>query len=94
MDILICVANGLYLLSYVMKDILRLRILTVVAASFLVVYFYIQPIPLMTAIYWNLFFIVLNLYQIVQIVSAQIRDRRGGDARAADRRAGTPAWAG
>ncbi len=77
MDILICVANGLYLLSYVMKDILRLRVLTVVAASFLVVYFYFQPVAMMTAIYWNLFFIALNLYQIARIVSVHVRGRKG-----------------
>lgn len=87
MDILICVANGLYLLSYVMKDILHLRVLTIVAASFLVVYFYLQPVPMMTAIYWNLFFIVLNLYQIGQIVAVRLPSRKPG-------RAGSLAWSG
>lgn len=93
MDILICIANGLYLLSYVMKDILHLRILTVVAASCLVVYFYLQPAPMMTAVYWNLFFIALNLYQVAQIVSARNRDRKGTDASAAMARAGVLVWA-
>ena len=49
MDILIHVANVLYLFSYLMRDILWLRILTVVAACCLMPYFYFRPEPLMPA---------------------------------------------
>ena len=68
MEILIYVANGLYLASYFMKDILRLRILTVVAACCLVAYFYIRPEPEMTIVGWNLFFVALNVVQISRII--------------------------
>lgn len=68
MDALIHGANVLYLLSYLMRDILWLRVLTVVAAAFLIVFFYVRPDPLWTAIYWNVVFIALNLYWIVRLL--------------------------
>lgn len=68
MDILINAANGLYLISYLVRDILWLRILTVIAASFLIPYFYLRPDPLFAAIYWNLLFTALNLYWIVRLL--------------------------
>jgi hypothetical protein len=49
------------------RDILWLRILTVIAASCLIPYFYFQPVPLMTPIYWNLTFTALNSYWIVRL---------------------------
>jgi hypothetical protein len=66
-EILIHAANVLYLFAYMVRDILWLRILTVIAASCLVPYFYLQPTPLMTAIYWNLAFTALNLWWIVRL---------------------------
>ena len=68
MEALVNAANVLYLASYFVRDMLKLRILTVVAASMLIVYFYSQPEPLMTCIYWNLFFIGQNLFWIVRLV--------------------------
>ena len=47
-DLLIHVANVLYLFAFMVRDILWLRILTVIAASCLIPYFYFQPVPLMT----------------------------------------------
>src|SRR4030095_7147705 len=66
------VANILYLLSYTVKDMLWLRCLTVVAALCLLPYYYVQPVPLTAAIYWNLLFIGINLIQIVIL----LRERR------------------
>jgi len=68
MDILIHVANVLYLGSYLMRDILWLRILTVVAACCLMPYFYFRPEPLLPAIYWNLAFTALNVYWIGRLL--------------------------
>lgn len=68
MDYLINIANILYLFSYLVRDILWLRILTVIAASFLVPYFYFRPEPLMVAIYWNLLFTCLNIFWIVRLL--------------------------
>ena len=67
-ELLIHVANILYLFAFMVRDILWLRILTVVAASCLVPYFYFRPEPLMTPIYWNLAFTALNIFWIVQLL--------------------------
>ncbi len=67
LEILIHVANVLYLLAFLVRDILWLRILTVAASFFLLPYFYLQPSPLMTPIYWNLAFTSLNAYWIVRL---------------------------
>lgn len=69
MESLIYIANGLNLLGYCMKDILRLRIMMLLAASCLAAYFYSRPEPLMTVVYWNLFYVCLNLYQIGCLVA-------------------------
>jgi hypothetical protein len=44
-----------------------LRILTIVAACCLVTFFYSQPEPLMTVVYWNIFFVALNAFQLIRI---------------------------
>ena len=67
MEALIYTANILYLISYLVREILYLRLLTIVAACCLVTYFYNQAEPLMTVIYWNLFFVALNALQLVRI---------------------------
>ena len=76
METLVYVANILYLLSYFVQDMLRLRVLTVFAATCLVGYFYFQPEPMMTVVCWNLFFIALNIIQLGRIVATR---RNGSD---------------
>ncbi len=73
MEILIYTANILYLVSYFVQDILRLRVFTVLAALCLVGYFYCQPEPLMTVVCWNLFFVALNVFQIGRILKVRYR---------------------
>lgn len=68
MDYLINIANILYLFSYLVRDILWLRIVTVIAASCLIPYFYFRPDPLIIAIYWNLLFTSLNIFWIVWLL--------------------------
>jgi hypothetical protein len=68
MGYLIHVANVLYFLSYVVKDILWLRVLTVVAGTFLLAFYYFRPDPLWPAIYWNLVFSAINVYQIYALI--------------------------
>jgi CRP-like cAMP-binding protein len=64
MVVLIHVANVLYVVSYLVKDILWLRLLTVVAGSVLLAYYALLPVPLWAAIGWNVVFLVINLRQI------------------------------
>ncbi|MCZ6729714.1 MAG: cyclic nucleotide-binding domain-containing protein [SAR324 cluster bacterium] len=68
MEYFIHAANVLYLFSYLVRDILWLRILTVVAASTLIPFFYFRPEPLLAPIYWNLLFTALNIYWIVRLI--------------------------
>ena len=67
-ELLIHGANVLYLFAFMVRDILWLRILTVIAASCLLPYFYFRPEPLMAPIYWNLAFTTLNLFWIVRLL--------------------------
>jgi hypothetical protein len=64
MIILIHAANVLYLLSYLVKDILWLRLLTVVAGLTLLAYYLLLPAPLWVAVAWNCVFLAINAWQI------------------------------
>lgn len=68
MDHLISAANLLYVLAYFTQNLLRLRILTLVAAACLAAYFASRPEPLWTVVAWNLFFFGLNLFQLARIL--------------------------
>lgn len=68
MDAMICIANGLNLISCFVRDILQLRALTIVAVACLALYFASRPEPLMEVVYWNLFFLLLNVFQIVRLL--------------------------
>lgn len=71
MDILINAANVLYVVAYFTTDMLRLRVLTLAAACCLAIYFASQPVPLWNVVGWNCFFIGLNLWQLVRLLSAR-----------------------
>jgi hypothetical protein len=69
MESLINIANLLYILTYFVQDLLRIRLLTLVGSAMLVAYFSLQPEPVMALIYWNVFFILLNIFQLVRLVA-------------------------
>jgi hypothetical protein len=64
----ITLANVLYLASYSVRDILWLRILTVVASVLLIPYYLFQSVPLTAAIWWNVVFIAINGYWIIRLI--------------------------
>jgi len=64
MIVLIHIANVLFVFSYLVKDILWLRVLTVVAGLTLLSYYLLQPMPLWAAIGWNILFLSINLWQV------------------------------
>lgn len=64
MTIFIHVANVLYLLSYLVKDILWLRVLTIVGGLTIVAYYVFMPTPVWAAIAWNVLFLAINAWQI------------------------------
>ena len=78
-DLLIHAANVLYLFAFMVRDILWLRILTVVAAACLIPYFYFRPEPLMVPIYWNLVFTALNIYWICRLLLERLPVKLSAD---------------
>lgn len=77
METLVYAANMLYLCSYLVRDLLHLRLLTIVAACCLVTYFYSQAEPMMTVVGWNLFFVALNVLQLTRILWERHRMKIG-----------------
>lgn len=71
MDILINAANIFYVVAYFTTDMLRLRLLTLVAACCLAGYFYCQPVPMLNVVGWNLVFVALNLGQLLRLLRAR-----------------------
>ena len=73
MELLVNLANVLYVIAYFTLDMLRLRLLTVTAASCLAIYFYSQPVPMLNVVAWNVVFILLNLSQIARLTVGRRR---------------------
>jgi len=76
MTLFVHTANALYLGSYLVKNMLWLRVLTVIAALTLLPYFYFQPQVLWPPIFWNLLFTTINVVKLVRLVRRRYaRDR-------------------
>lgn len=73
MELLVNLANVLYVIAYFTLDMLRLRLLTVTAAVCLAIYFYSQPVPMLNVVAWNVVFILLNLSQIARLTLGRRR---------------------
>jgi len=71
-DHFIHISNVVYLASYSVRDILWLRVLTIVGVLTLIPYYATRGADLSYAILWNLLFASINLYQIAVI----LQDRR------------------
>ena len=62
-------AFGLIAFSFLVKDILWLRVVSILASLFSVLYnFYIPVEPMWLAINWNIVFVLVNLYHIAVII--------------------------
>jgi hypothetical protein len=68
MDLCIHVANVLYLISFLARDILWLRTLTCGGLAFGIVFFTCQPLPLYGPTAWHVVFLGINIYQIRRLV--------------------------
>jgi hypothetical protein len=73
--LLVYIANCLYLISYSVRDLLRLRLLTLPAAICLTSYFLIRPEPLLTVVCWNMLFVAINTIQIVRMLRRATLER-------------------
>jgi hypothetical protein len=81
METLVFAANILYLVSYLVRDILHLRVLTLIAACCLVAYFYNLDQPLVTVIAWNMFFVGLNVFQLGRLLVDRYGKQAGAQAQ-------------
>ena len=62
-------AFGLIAFSFLVKDILYLRLVSIVASLFSVFYNWVIPVePMWIPIFWNFVFVGLNLYHIAVII--------------------------
>jgi hypothetical protein len=68
MTVLIHVANVMYVGSYLVKDILWLRLLTILGGLVLMAYYVLLPMPLWAAVGWNVLFLSINAWQIRLLV--------------------------
>ena len=68
LDLLVNSANVIYLFSYSVRDILWLRVLTIIGALLLLPYYYLQPEPLWAPIAWNLVFTAINVFWISKLM--------------------------
>ena len=68
LDALVSVANVFYLMSYSVRDILWLRLLTVVGGTLLLPYYYLQTEPLWAPFGWNLVFLAINVFWITKLI--------------------------
>jgi len=67
-DSLVTLANLLFVGAYFVRKMLWLRAFALGGASCLALYFYTLPTPLMQVVYWNLFYVTLNLLWIGRLV--------------------------
>jgi hypothetical protein len=69
MEILIHAANVLFLASFLVKDILWLRVLSVFGGAFLMAFQLLAPAPIWAAVGWNVVFSVINVVQIRRLLA-------------------------
>lgn len=63
--VIFTIANTLYVVSYLLTNMLWLRILAVVAAASTFPYFYLQEEPLWAPLFWQSAFLLVNLVNLV-----------------------------
>lgn len=67
-DVVANTSYAILLVSYLMRDILWLRVLTVISLGFEIPYFYFRQAPLWDGIGWDVAFIAINVYWIARLV--------------------------
>lgn len=58
-------ANTLYVISYMVTNMMWLRVMAIVAATSTFPYFYFQPEPLWLAMFWQSMFLLVNLINLL-----------------------------
>jgi hypothetical protein len=70
-DLCIHLANVLYLISFLGRSMLWLRVLTCAGLMLGLVFFSCQPVPLYGCIVWHLVFLTINAFQIWRLLVEQ-----------------------
>ncbi len=78
--LLLHLANALILWSFVVRDILWLRALSVTAGLCFIAHFAALPVPMLQPVAWNALFIALNVLQVLRLLSERRPVRLGFDA--------------
>ena len=65
---LFTVANVLFCVAYLLRDMAWLRTITILAAGSTLPYFYFQPTPLYSAMAWQLAFIAINAVNLTRLL--------------------------
>ncbi|MBL9026820.1 MAG: cyclic nucleotide-binding domain-containing protein [Myxococcales bacterium] len=68
MDAFIHAANATFLASFLVRDILKLRVLSVVGGGFLLAFFFVSNPVMWSSIGWNVLFTAINGVQITRLV--------------------------
>jgi hypothetical protein len=74
-DLCLHVANVFYLLSFLGRDMLWLRILTCCGLALGIIFFSCQPTPLYGPTVWHVAFLLINLVQIWRLIGERRRLR-------------------
>jgi Popeye protein conserved region len=67
LDLLVHTSYLILIISFLMRDVLWLRIFNVVSVVLEIAYFLLQPAPLWPVIGWNTALIVINVYWITRL---------------------------
>ncbi|MCP4767555.1 MAG: hypothetical protein GY875_14920 [Gammaproteobacteria bacterium] len=59
--------NFVYVAAYLVKDILWLRLLSIIGSLIVLPYYLLQPEPLWTPVFWAFVFVSINLFRAGQI---------------------------
>jgi CRP-like cAMP-binding protein len=62
------IANSLYVISYMLTSMLWLRVLAILAAASTFPYFYLQPEPLWSALFWQSCFLAVNAANLIVLL--------------------------
>ncbi len=80
MDLLIYCANFLYLAAYFVRDMLLLRVFSLLAVLCLIGYFASRKELLVTVIAWNLVFALVNTVHVTRLSWQRLNEVRGARA--------------
>jgi CRP-like cAMP-binding protein len=65
---LVSVSNLIFLVAFSVRDVLHLRVLSIIAYVVIMPFYYLQPETLWVSIFWGSAFIIINLVRVVLLL--------------------------